>query len=534
MNDLIIFNQFGKGSKIEKVKTSNCVIYTRVSTKEQADNNMSLQTQRRYCEQFANKNCYTIMGYFGGTYESAQTDERKEFNTMLSFVKKSREKVSYIIVYSVDRFSRSGANAIYIAQQLKRQGVIILSVTQPTDTTTASGSLQQNIQFIFSEYDNQLRREKCITGIKEALLRGEWCQGPPMGYERGKINGKKTWVVNQQGKLLRKAFMWKANEKISNEEAKERLAKLGLKISHQQISAVFRNPFYCGLLSHNLLEGEVVEGIHEKLVSREIFLKVNEVQNKNAYGYTTTEENDSIPPKRFLRCEYCGNFLRGYVVKTKHIHYYKCNTKRCNCNRNAEELHRQFIRGLMEYTLEIDSVLEPLIKKQMLATYYKFNEEEADEKAILESKLKEIDENMERQKTRLKKEEIPYDLYLEFIADFEKEKKKTLDELAKCSKGVSNPEMCVEFAINYSMKLPSVWDCAKYSDRQRLQFLIFPEGISYNRKEDRCRTNKANGAFEYIAELKRLLQESKGRTLIKKLESAAWVVPPRIELGSKV
>ena len=74
------------------------------------------------------------------------------------------------------------------------------------------------------------------------------------------------------------------------------------------------------------------------------------------------------------------------------------------------------------------------------------------------------------QQKRLKKEEIPYDLYLEFIVDLEKEKKKTLDELAKCSKGVSNPEMCVEFAVNYSMKLPSVWDCAKYSDRKDFNF----------------------------------------------------------------
>jgi DNA invertase Pin-like site-specific DNA recombinase len=71
------------------------------------------------------------MGYFGGTYESAQTDERKEFNNMLSFVKKSRDKISCIIVYSVDRSSRSGANAIYIAQQLKQSGVVIFSVTQP-------------------------------------------------------------------------------------------------------------------------------------------------------------------------------------------------------------------------------------------------------------------------------------------------------------------------------------------------------------------------------------------------------------------
>src|SRR5947209_2209210 len=105
MNDIILFDQFAKGKKQFEVKTNNCVIYTRVSTKEQADNNMSLETQRKMCEQFTQKSKFIIMGCFGGTYESAKTDERKEFNRMLQFVKKSRVKISYIIVYSVDRFS---------------------------------------------------------------------------------------------------------------------------------------------------------------------------------------------------------------------------------------------------------------------------------------------------------------------------------------------------------------------------------------------------------------------------------------------
>ncbi|HKC36252.1 MAG TPA: hypothetical protein VKB95_09325 [Chitinophagaceae bacterium] len=56
-------------------------------------------------------------------------------------------------------------------------------------------------------------------------------------------------------------------------------------------------------------------------------------------------------------------------------------------------------------------------------------------------------------------------------------------------------------------------------------FPVFPEGIFYNREEDKCRTDNANGAFQYIAELKRLLEESKSRTLLKKTESAALVDP---------
>jgi len=154
----------------------------------------------------------------GRKYKHAKNDEREEFNNMLSFVKKSREKISYIIVFSIDRFSRSGANAIYITEQLKKQGISVISVMQPTDVTTPSGILQQNIQFIFSEYDNQLRREKTITGMRNKFLKGEWCVKPPKGYDIVTINGKRSIVINKEGELIRKAFLWLYYEKLPQSE----------------------------------------------------------------------------------------------------------------------------------------------------------------------------------------------------------------------------------------------------------------------------------------------------------------------------
>src|SRR5712671_999099 len=109
MSENNVFQKFAKGHKdsLQSLESKKCVIYTRVSTKEQAQNNLSLETQRKSCEAYSQKNGFTLMAHFGGTYESAKTDERKEFNRMLRFVKSSREKITHIIVYSVDRFSRS-------------------------------------------------------------------------------------------------------------------------------------------------------------------------------------------------------------------------------------------------------------------------------------------------------------------------------------------------------------------------------------------------------------------------------------------
>ena len=494
-----LFDQFAKGKITEKDSGSNCVIYTRVSTKEQADNNMSLPTQRKACENYASKQDFTIMGYFGGTYESAKTDERKEFNNMLSFVKKSREKISYIIVYSVDRFSRSGANAIYIADQLKKEGISIVSVTQPTDASTASGRLQQNIQFIFSEYDNQQRREKCMAGVKEALLRGEWCHKPPVGYDSIRENGKRKIVVNQKGKLLRKAFLWKAEQNLSNESIKIKLAHLGLKVSHQFISSLFRNTFYCGIISHNSLEGKLIEGNHEKLISMEVFLKVNNLLNANPHGYKHNEENDDLPLKRFYRCDYCGSNMRGYIVQKKQIYYYKCNKKGCGNNKNAEQLHDKFLTILEYFNIGKDEEIRELLMQKMIFEYQKQTKGKEEDISNHEKHLEELEYKLDKLEEKYILEEISAEMHKKFKTKFIKEKAEIEDILLKSGKGVSNLENCVEIILNASENLNNFWCSADYSSKQRVQYTLFPKGIMYNKKTDGCRTEEIEPVFAYIA-----------------------------------
>lgn len=95
LNNETLLRKFAKGKNTEVKGSSvqNCVIYTRVSSKEQMDTNQSLEWQKKYCDDYARKNSLVIKGYFGGTYESAKSDERKEFNRMLKFVKASKEKI---------------------------------------------------------------------------------------------------------------------------------------------------------------------------------------------------------------------------------------------------------------------------------------------------------------------------------------------------------------------------------------------------------------------------------------------------------
>lgn len=106
MNETLELKSFAKGEKKkEEIKGGNAIIYTRVSSSEQVDG-QSLEVQQDKCREYAQSHSYTVIAEFGGTYESAKSDkERKEFNRMLDFIKKSNkkgntQKVDVVIVFS--------------------------------------------------------------------------------------------------------------------------------------------------------------------------------------------------------------------------------------------------------------------------------------------------------------------------------------------------------------------------------------------------------------------------------------------------
>ncbi|WP_415159147.1 recombinase family protein [Parafilimonas sp.] len=84
-------------------------------------------------------------------------------------------------------------------------------------------------------------------------------------------------------------------EGLTNEAIRQRLAQYSLKVRHQHITDIFRNPFYCGLMTHNMLAGKIVEGNQELLIPKEIFLKVTGILNIRSHGYKLKEEDEAIP-----------------------------------------------------------------------------------------------------------------------------------------------------------------------------------------------------------------------------------------------
>jgi DNA invertase Pin-like site-specific DNA recombinase len=429
MSTLERFISFAPKGNDKQAKGQNAVIYTRVSHVSQEDNT-SLESQKSECERYAIRKGYNVVAYFGGTYESAKTDDRKEFNKMIQYVKKSRN-VAYIIVYSYERFSRSGISGAKIVQDLMMEhGIMTLAASQDLDPTTAAGQLQQNMLFIFGKMDNDMRRDKTTTGMREVIRKGYFPFNPPIGYtnlNKGRAVDQ-TIVVNTEGALLRKAFLWKANENMENATIVRKLNDLGLKTNEKTLGHVFSNPFYCGIIVSRLLPGEIIEGNHEAMISKELFLKVNNIVEENRHHPVSHNEDDqNLPLKRFMRCGKCDTPMTGYLVRKKGLYYYKCRVKGCGTNKSAKDAHEQFKTLISVFDINIDA--RELLGEWLKELFMVALEDQLENQRLLKAKMTEVNQRIEVVEERHAIGEIDRELFTKFIGKYTVERDKLQQEL---------------------------------------------------------------------------------------------------------
>lgn len=496
-----LFKTFAKGQKAMQTISNEIVVYTRVSGKKQMDG-LSLEVQLKGCTEYSEKHKLHIRETFGGTYESAAKDERKEFQRMITYIKTTKYKISKILVYSLERFSRN-ENSIWLSSQLRRLGIEVVSVTQPIDTTNPAGIMQQKMLFIFGEFDNQLRRKKCMDGVREHLIQGEWCLRPPVGYDIIKHNKERKIVVNETGLIIKKMFYWKAKERMPNVEIQNRLKPYKLDYCLRRIGEILTNPFYCGKMVHKALEGEVRDGKHEKLISEAIFLEANNILAKKKLGLQTKKERAEIALKRFMRCNNCNQPMRGYIANGWDVPYYKCNTKGCKCNRNANLVNSQF--ELMLSSFQINEAYVPLIKEQLLLTFQEHNQGLQDNEAAIKKQIAAIKPKLERLEERFILEEITADLYQKYKAKFEQEIDDLAKEMSQNEIEMSKLDDYLSFSLANCTNLSKMWGSGDYTQRQELQNALFKEGIVYDRQKDECRSTSDN---EFLTEIARISKDS--------------------------
>ncbi|WP_395361084.1 recombinase family protein [Gaetbulibacter aestuarii] len=360
--------------------------------------------------------------------------------------------------------------------------------------------------------------------MSDLIRKGYWLWTPPLGY----INKKKyhkavDWeiVIDNKGKLLKKAFKWKVQGTYSNAEIVRKLNLAGMKINEKRLHEIFKNPFYCGILISNMLPGEINLGKHEPLVSKEDFLTIN--SSDSPHPKTHKSDDVNLPLKRFIYCENCNTPLTGFLVKRKGLYYYKCRNKGCSCTKSAKQLHKTFKNALDNF--QIDSKYKDVIKDVMTYVYDDITKELRENEKNVKKQITETKSKLDAIEERFAIGEITQDIYQKFKPKYDKELKELESQLGDSSISSSNFEIAIEKALKISSNLKEIWTSGDLIQKKKIQKLVFPSGLGYDKQNDKVQTKRVNSLFAVIPSISNDLNKIKNGEPINFDKFSARVTP---------
>lgn len=478
------------------------ILYIRVSTDEQADKGYSLQHQEERLRKYCEMQNIEVTHVYKDDY-SAKTFNRPEFTRLLNGLRKHRAKVDLLLFLKWDRFSRNTGDAYGMINTLTKLGVDPQAIEQPLDLNIPENKIMLAFYLAAPEVENDRRAMNVFAGMRRAKKEGRWMATAPKGYKNiHNEAGRPIIVPNKDAPL----FIWVFEElekgHLSAEEVRRQCNKKGLKCSKNNFYTQIRNPVYCGKIqipAYKDEEAYVVKGIHEPLISEDLFERVQDVLNgrrKNKATYKTIER-DELPLRGFLQCPRCGKNLTGSGstggsgVKS---YYYHC-CKGCKERVKAFTVNDKFIDLLktLVFKKEVEVLYQEIIKEVFKAN--------SDEKHFSQKELQEeIGKNRERlnnaQQMLLDKSISPED-YREMKSRYEP----IIDRLARqhLDTGQTNTEFkkYLKKGLQLIKRIDQVYMKAPLPMKQRIIRSIFPEKLRF--EENEVRTGKINRLITLIS-----------------------------------
>lgn len=326
-----------------------CAIYTRVSTSEGLEQEFtSLDNQRESAESYiqSQKSQGWILlpeRYDDGGYTGANTD-RPALQKLIADIKEA--KINCVVVYKVDRLSRSLLDFSKLLEFFDQNKVTFVSVTQHFNTNSSMGRLTLNILLSFAQFEREIISERTRDKISAAKKKGKWIGGcVPLGYDLNKethkliVNPKEAALVKELFELYLKERSLLSVVKIANNKGYRTKARYladgkikgNVKFSTTSMIKVLNNAHYIGKIRY---QDALWPGEQEAIIDDEIFMQVQETLHSHP------AKKRFHPPvgkkiallSRILRCSACNSAM--YIAhsaknrKVRYCHYVCINSKK--------------------------------------------------------------------------------------------------------------------------------------------------------------------------------------------------------------
>jgi len=316
-----------------------CAVYTRKSTDENLDSDFnSLDAQRESAENYIraqqHEGWVALLDRYDDGACSGATVERPALQRLMNDVRAGR--IDTIVVYKIDRFSRSLMDFARLVEELEQHDVSLVAVTQQFNTTTSMGRLTLNILLSFAQFEREVIAERIRDKIAAEKRRGKYLGGmPPLGYAVDR--DRKLLLVNpKEASLVRQIFrrylqigsvvalikeLNAAGHKTKSWTTKKGIHRPGIPWAKNHVYRLLTNPLYIGLIKH---KDKTYPGRHEAIIEKSLWDQVQTSLNDNG-GHraraNTTRAKTPAMLKGIIRCGQCGTTMGVTFTKKRNRTY---------------------------------------------------------------------------------------------------------------------------------------------------------------------------------------------------------------------
>ena len=336
------------------------VAYIRESTEEQG-RGFSPDAQREAIRRFAEENELALVDDYCDFHSGwRQADGRAEFQRLMADAAERRFEV--VLVYHTSRFARNQAEARrYKALLRDRLGIRVVSVTQPIgdDPSDPSFFLAESIHEMFDEYYSVSLSFWTRTGLREKARQGHLVGSLPWGYVRDRDSGLAV-PEPERAELVRELFERYAAGQESDRSLAEWLNARGARTAKDRpfgkdtVREMLVNAAYCGYVCGLRSKDRSVRGLHDPLVSEELFDRVQEIRAWRTRVLKAGRPSEDYLLRKLLYCERCGARMHGTRGSRAGVRRYLCSTRRYSkgCGQpitRAEPLEAQLVEWLHDF-----------------------------------------------------------------------------------------------------------------------------------------------------------------------------------------
>jgi DNA invertase Pin-like site-specific DNA recombinase len=289
--------------KVPSVKPVRCAIYTRVSTEHGLDQEFnSLDAQYEAASAYIKSQAHAGWTPIGSRYDdggySGGSIDRPDLQRLLEDIRAHR--IDVIVVYKVDRLTRSLADFAKLVELFDAHGVSFVSVTQQFNTTTSMGRLTLNVLLSFAQFEREVTSERIRDKIAASKRKGIWVGGNlPLGYQ---MQDGKIAIVEEEAEVVRAIYrryleLGSVNEllrdlKKRNVRTKSRVLSTGvtrggIPFGRGTLYYILSNHFYIGEVKY---KDEILPGEQPPIMDRPLFDAVRQ-KSLAQWSHRTTVRN---------------------------------------------------------------------------------------------------------------------------------------------------------------------------------------------------------------------------------------------------